>query len=314
MSATRAKKKIGSFEVAEELAQGGMGIVYLAEQPSLKRRVVLKTLRRDMASDKRVVERFRREAQAPAAVHHQNVVAVYDCFEWRNEIYIAQEYVEGADLASVVQALQRLDPRVAAMIALEVTRGLEEIHESGIVHRDLKPANILVSASGETKVADFGIALDTRGKALTRVGHAVGTPLYMSPEQLLGEKAEPRSDLYSLGVVLYEMITGRTPFLDDDSEEGEALLRQIEAGRYPPLRKLVSEAPRALGRIARTCLQPKPRKIHLCSLRFCSTLSLTTTILSACGLSWKMEPGCSSARLTRMPCLRARCGNRIISI
>jgi serine/threonine-protein kinase len=253
-------RKIGSFEIERELGQGGMGVVYLARQPDLERRAVLKTLRRDLSEDPTLEQRFRREARAAASVHHQNVVAVYDCFAWRSERFIAQEYVEGEDLSAALRAVPRLSPRVAALIALELARGLEEIHARGIVHRDLKPSNVLLGHGGETKIADFGIALDGNSEALTQTGHALGTPLYMSPEQLLGERADIRSDLFSLGVVLYEMLTGKTPFAEAEPEEGDSLLRRIQAGRFASPRKLAPETPRALVRLVRACLRAKPKR------------------------------------------------------
>jgi serine/threonine-protein kinase len=191
-------------------------------------------------------------------VHHQNVVAVYDCFTWRGERFISQEYVDGVDLNTALQAVQRLKPRVAALVALELARGLEEIHARGIVHRDLKPSNVLLGRGGETKIADFGIALDGKAPGLTQTGHAVGTPTYMSPEQFLGERVDTRSDLFTFGILLYEMLTGEPPFKDED--DGPSLLRRMEAGRYRPLRKLAPETPRALARLVRRCLRPKTRK------------------------------------------------------
>jgi len=254
-------RTIGSFEVECELGRGGMGIVYLAVQPGLERRVVLKTVPREAAEDPRVAERFQREARAAAGVHHQNVVVVYDCFSFRGRPYIAQEYVDGQDLASVLRGVGRLEPRVAALVALELVRGLEEIHASGVVHRDLKPPNVLLGKAGEVKVADFGIALGSgKGPALTQTGQAVGTPRYMSPEQLYGERADPRSDLFSLGVVLYEMLAGRPPFEEEEDPEKGALLRRIESGRYPGLRSLSPATPRWLARLVQSCLRPKPRR------------------------------------------------------
>ncbi len=243
-----------------ELAQGGMGIVSLARQPALERLVVLKTLRRDLAEDPSLEQRFRREAQAAARVHHQNVVGVYDCFEWRGESFIAQEYVDGVDLASALRSVQHLDPRVAALITLELARGLEEIHARGIVHRDLKPANVLLGREGESKIADFGIALGSRGKALTQVGIAVGTPQYMSLEQLLGDPVDYRSDVFSLGVMLYDMLTGQTPFAESEDEKGPSLVRRIETGRYVQPRKRAPQTSRSLARVIRLCLRPKPKR------------------------------------------------------
>jgi serine/threonine protein kinase len=254
------RKMIGSYEVERELGQGGMGVVYLACQPALEREVVIKTLRRGLADDESIEERFRREAQAAARIHHQNVVAVYDCFAWRGERFIVQEYVAGEDLASVLQIVRRFDPRIAGLVALELARGLEEVHAQDVVHRDLKPGNVLLGRGGEAKIADFGIALEPRNATLTQVGLAVGTPVYMSPEQHMGERADQRSDLFSFGVLLFEMLTGELPFPESDDEKVQVLLRRMEAGRYVRPRKLVPETPRALERLIRACLRPKAKK------------------------------------------------------
>jgi serine/threonine-protein kinase len=272
-------KTIGSYAVERELGRGGMGIVYLGRHPLLDRPVVLKTLRKEAAEQRAAEERFQREARAAAAIHHQNVVAVYDSFAWRNRAYICQEYVDGVDLASVMGSVARVEPRMAQLIALELARGLEAIHALGIVHRDLKPSNVLISRRGEVKVADFGIALDARGRALTQTGYAMGTPRYMSPEQLYGDRVDTRSDLFSVGVVLYEMLTARTPFDPDESvtahtgsdaapaaeqppeeEEGEGLIRRIETERFPNPRGLAPGVPRSLVRLLRSCLRAKAKR------------------------------------------------------
>jgi len=254
------RKTIGSYEVERELGQGGMGVVYLARQPALERQVVIKTLRRGLAEDESIEERFQREAQAAARIHHQNVVAVYDCFAWRGERFIVQEYVAGEDLASVLQVVRRLDPRIAGLVALELARGLEEVHTQDVVHRDLKPGNVLLGRSGDAKIADFGIALEPRNTTLTQVGLAVGTPAYMSPEQHMGERADQRSDLFSFGVLLFEMLTGELPFPESDDEKVQVLVRRMEAGCYIRPRKLAPETPRALARLIRACLRPKAKK------------------------------------------------------
>jgi serine/threonine-protein kinase len=219
-------RRIAGYEVETELGQGG---------------------------------RFTREAQAAAGVHHPNVVVVYDCFAWRGERFIAQEHVDGKDLADVLARVGRLDPRPAALLALELARGLEEIHAHGIVHRDLKPANILLGHAGEAKIADFGIALEAGGPALTQSGHSVGTPAYMSPEQLLGARVDPRSDVFCFGVVLYELLSGRRPF-PEETADGEALVRRIEAGRFRPLRNHAPATSRALARLVTRCLAGKPKR------------------------------------------------------
>ena len=253
-----ALKTIGNYEVEREIGRGGMGVVLLARQPALDRAVVLKSLRRECADDPQLVARFEREAQAAGSVQHQNVVAVHDCFGWRGRSYICQEYVDGTDLAAAL-GQGRIEPRIAGLIALELTRGLEAIHAGKIVHRDLKPANVLLSREGAVKIADFGIALDGSARSLTQTGYSVGTPRYMSPEQLYGERVDERSDLFSLGVVLYEMCTGMPPFEEDDGADG-GLIRRIEAERFLPPRSLNPRVPRALSRIVIRCLRAKAKQ------------------------------------------------------
>jgi serine/threonine-protein kinase len=249
---------LGSFEVLREIAEGGMGVVYLARQPALDRHVVLKKIRRDVLSDSCAVERFHREARAAASVHHQNVVAVYDCFTVRGDHYIAQELVDGEDLRSVLNQTGRLEPRVAQLIALEVIRGLEEIHARGIVHRDLKPANILIGTGGETKIADFGIALEGNGEGLTRPGTLVGSVPYLSPEQMLGERVGYRSDLFLFGILLYEMITGMPPFEESNGDSTDTLLERMQQGYYVPPGRRAPRVPFYLTRLIRACLRPRP--------------------------------------------------------
>lgn len=256
----RLPVRIGNYEAIELLGRGGMGEVYLAEQPELARQVVLKALRRDGDEDPSRVTRFRREAQAAAMIQHQNVVAVHDFFTWRNEHFIVQEYVKGEDLGSVIRRELTIPWRIAALIALGMTRGLEEIHARQIVHRDLKPPNVLVGRDGEVKIADFGIAFDHTAPALTMTGHAIGSPPYMSPEQMQGEAVDARTDLFNLGVILYEMITGDVPFAAHDPEHGIGLLQRVKKGRFVPLAKAAPHTPRWLRNMVEQCLRPKARK------------------------------------------------------
>ncbi|MEM7412424.1 MAG: serine/threonine-protein kinase [Myxococcota bacterium] len=258
-------RKIGNYEVERELAEGGMGVVYVARQPSLDRPVVLKRMRRELAQNEEAEARFFREARSAAAIHHPNVVCVYDCFAWRGEPYIVCEFVDGLDLASAVAKGGGLPPRIAALIALEVTRGLEELHSRALVHRDLKPDNVLLGRGGEVKITDFGIAHDARARSLTRSGVSLGTPAYMSPEQLRGEKVDARSDLFALGVLLYESLAGRVPFdprdpNDEETADERSLLQRIEGGHFVPLRRARRGTPRALTRFVARCLQPKAKR------------------------------------------------------
>jgi len=253
-------KRVGSFEILHEIGQGGMGVVYLSRQPTLDRMVVLKKIRRELLVDSGMVERFEREAQAAAAVHHQNVVSIYDSFEARGDHYIAQEFVDGHDLGWIRTKLGRLDAEVAALIALEVARGLEEIHTRGIVHRDLKPANILIGATGETKIADFGIAVVPKADGLTRPGYLVGSIPYMAPEQILGERADQRSDIFLFGNLLYEMLAGSAPYRGPEDETLGSLLARMQRERYPDLRKVAPATPRVLVRLIRACLRARPAR------------------------------------------------------
>ena len=256
----RQTKSLAGFEILHEIGQGGMGVVYLARQPALDRLVVLKKIRREIMADAGMVERFRLEARSAAAVHHQNVVAVYDSFPARGVHYIAQEYVEGADLGAVLDKITKIEPGVAARIALEIARGLEEVHARGIVHRDLKPSNVLLGSGGETKIADFGIAVEGRGSGLTLPGTLVGSVPYMSPEQMLGQRVDARSDLFSFGVLLYKMLTGKTPFCETDQEPLEDVLERIRAARYVTLHQHGVRVPRYLRRLIRNCLLEKPSR------------------------------------------------------
>jgi serine/threonine-protein kinase len=251
---------VGSFEIVREIGQGGMGVVYLAHQPTLDRMVVLKKIRRELLVDSGIVERFQREARAAAAVHHQNVVSIYDSFEARGDHYIAQEYVDGHDLRWIRTQLGRLDPEAAALIALEVARGLEEIHTRGIVHRDLKPANILIGTAGDTKIADFGIAVVPKADGLTRPGILVGSIPYMAPEQILGHRADHRTDIFLFGNLLYEMLAGSAPYQGPDDESLESLVERMQKERYPDLRRVAPRTPRVLSRMIRNCLRAKPAR------------------------------------------------------
>jgi serine/threonine protein kinase len=253
-------KTLGSFVVERELGRGGMGVVLLARQPSLDRLAVLKKLRRELADSPELIERFEREARAAAGVHHENVVAVYDCFRNRSDQYIAQEYVPGLDLHAAIQRAGPFPPRIVALIALGIVRGLEEIHSHGTVHRDLKPHNILLGQRGEVKIADFGIALPPQGGALTQPGMALGSPPYMSPEQMIGERVDGRCDLFAFGVVLYEMLVGAPPYPEPREDDEESLLSKMQHERYVKASRAVSGVPRWMARLIRGCLRGKARR------------------------------------------------------
>lgn len=207
------------YEMHRKIARGGMSDVYLARDLLLDRPVAVKVLFPEYAKDSTFVERFRREAQAAANLSHPNIVNVYDWGQEANTYFIVMEYVEGRSLSDIIRTQGPLDPRRAAEMTMAVASALAFAHRNGVVHRDVKPGNILITSDGEVKVADFGIAqaVNTGESAvnLTRAGSVMGTAAYFSPEQAQGQSVDRRSDLYSLGCVLYESLTGRPPFLGD---------------------------------------------------------------------------------------------------
>jgi eukaryotic-like serine/threonine-protein kinase len=206
------------YTLLEVLGDGGMARVYLARDNVLDRDVALKVLREQYAGDEAFVERFRREARSAASLNHPSIVQVYDQGRAQEDgtYYIAMEYVPGGTLKERIVREGPLDHREAAGIASRVAEALKTAHARGIVHRDIKPHNVLLGASGETKVADFGIARAASSKTMTETNLVLGTSAYMSPEQVRGERVGPASDLYSLGVVLYEMLTGEQPYRAED--------------------------------------------------------------------------------------------------
>ncbi|HEY5154537.1 MAG TPA: Stk1 family PASTA domain-containing Ser/Thr kinase [Acidimicrobiales bacterium] len=207
------------YELHRKLARGGMSDVYLARDQLLDRPVAVKVLFPEYAKDETFVERFRREAQAAANLNHPNIVAIYDWGQQGGTYFIVMEYIEGRSLSEIIRADGPLHPRRAAEITADVAAALGFAHRNGVVHRDVKPGNILISPSGQVKVADFGIAQAVTGGAdqsnLTQAGSVMGTATYFSPEQAQGKPVDPRSDLYSLGCVLFEMLTCRPPFSGD---------------------------------------------------------------------------------------------------
>jgi eukaryotic-like serine/threonine-protein kinase len=203
------------YEIDDVLGEGGMAKVFRGTDKVLGRTVAVKVLSPQFAEDQGFVARFRREAQAAAGLNHPYIVSVFDTGSSNNVHYIVMEYVAGRTLRDAIREEGRILPERAVEIAEHVTRALAAAHERGIVHRDIKPANIMLTPEGQVKVMDFGIARATSTDTLTQTAAVLGTASYLSPEQAQGETVDARSDLYSLGVVLYEMLTGRTPFVGD---------------------------------------------------------------------------------------------------
>lgn len=245
------------YEIHSHLARGGMAQVYLARDNVLDRPVAVKELVPEFATDPSFVERFRREAQAAAGLTHANIVSVYDWGSQDGTYFIVMEYVDGPSLSQVIRSEGALHPRRAAEIAAQVADGLGFAHARGVVHRDIKPGNVLLTKSGQAKVTDFGIAraLSAQDEDLTQAGSVMGTATYFSPEQAQGHTVDQRSDLYSLGVVLYEMVTGKPPF------SGETPLaisyRHVQDTPEPPSTRIAG-VPRGLEAIIMKLLSKKP--------------------------------------------------------
>jgi len=248
-------ERIGNCRIVGEIGSGGMATVYKAVQEPLGRTVAIKVLKPSIAVDSQFAQRFEREAHFMASLQHENILHVHDFIKDGRSMYIVMEYVQGIDLYDLLERVERLPTDVAALLALQVSRALDYAHFRGIIHRDIKPANIMISHQGVVKLMDFGIARDDRLSDLTETGTGLGTPSYMSPEQILGDKLDFRSDLFSLGIVLYQMATGRKPFLEDDSR---TVMQKIRLDRYPPPRRLNPQVPRALERIMGRCMEKMP--------------------------------------------------------
>ena len=242
------------YRIERNVGRGGMAEVFLAHDLLLDRPVALKVLFAEYANDPNFVERFRREAQSAAGLTHPNIVAVYDWGKVNNTYFIAMEFVQGRTLASVLKEKLRLDARQASDIAIDIASALGFAHENGVVHRDIKPGNILIGSMGQVKVADFGIARALGAAVedgLTQTGSVMGTATYLSPEQAQGSQPDPRSDIYSLGVVMYEMVAGRVPFIGDNAV---GIAYQQVHGVPPALSEFVTDVPPEFEAIVAKCM------------------------------------------------------------
>ncbi len=253
---------VSHYKILEKLGGGGMGVVYKAEDTKLKRTVALKFLPPELTRDEEAKQRFIHEAQAASALQHDNICTIHDIDEapegpqGAGQMFICMDFYEGETLKEKIE--QRPLPIDQAIgLAMQVARGLAKAHEAGMVHRDLKPANLLVTKAGEAKIVDFGLAKLAGQTRLTRAGSTLGTAAYMSPEQARGEAVDHRSDIWSLGVVMYEMITGGTPF---NADYENALIYSILNTEPKPLAELRSGVPKELERIVQKVLAKDPRE------------------------------------------------------
>lgn len=249
---------LGRYRILGELGRGAMGTVYRAVDPLIEREVAIKALHPNLPEDVRegVRERFLREAKAAGRLAHPNIVIIYDVGEQADIAYIAMELLEGRSLQQVLRE-GRLPLDTIIDLATQIAEGLEHAHRASIVHRDVKPANVMVSPAGRAKLTDFGVAY-VASSTMTQTGAALGSPKYMSPEQVTGQPVDPRSDVFALGVVLYEMLVGRTPFENPSDTTVFALMHRIARDPHRPVTQVDARLPAAFDRILARALAKRP--------------------------------------------------------
>jgi len=247
----------GRYQIIEELGKGGMGKVYRVLDKKLNEEVALKLIKPEIASDRETIERFSNELKLARRVSHRNVGRMYELMEAEGMHFITMEYVPGQDLRGLIRQTGQLTTGKAVSIAKQVCEGLSEAHGLGVVHRDLKPGNILIDRDGNAKIMDFGIARSISAKGITGAGVLIGTPEYMSPEQVDGKDVDQRSDIYSLGVILYQMLTGHVPF-EGDTPLSVAVKQKTEPPKDP--RAINAQIPEDLDRLILRCLEKDKEK------------------------------------------------------
>lgn len=249
---------VGNYKIIEKLGSGGMATVYKAHELSLNRMVAFKVLSSRLSEDAEYIKRFQREAQAAAKLNHPNIVQIYAIGEEKGIHYFAMEYIKGKSLADIAKEKNILPPAEAVAIMKPVAEALGEAHKAGLVHRDVKPSNIMIDASGRPKVTDFGIAYVSEAKTkLTQEGSIIGTPEYLSPEQCEGKTVDARSDIFSLGVTLYEILSGKTPYQADTPV---STLMKIIKGNFLPLNEVNPNVPDSVVKVVEKMMETDPQK------------------------------------------------------
>jgi serine/threonine protein kinase/Flp pilus assembly protein TadD len=242
----------GRYQVIEELGRGGMGRVYKVFDKEVNAKVALKLIKPEISADEESIERFRHELRVTRDISHKHVCRMYDLGKEAGSYFITMEYIAGEDLKSMIQMSGQLGVGTAVHLGEQVCEGLAEAHRRGVVHRDLKPSNIMIDREGTARIMDFGIARSLRVKGITGAGIMIGTPEYMSPEQVEGKEVDPRSDIYSLGIILYKMVTGRVPF-EADTPFAVGVKQKSELPEDP--KRFNAQIPEALSRLILRCLE-----------------------------------------------------------
>lgn len=259
------------YQIVRRLGEGGMGAVYQARDLELNRVIALKVIRPGLAQNIDILNRFKQELILARQVSHKNVIRIYDLAEFDGIKFITMDFIDGRDLKSALRANGKFEPRQAAKIIEQVCRGLEAAHSEAVIHRDLKPQNIMMDRAGKITVMDFGIARSTTPGGMTHTGALIGTPEYMSPEQAKGEPLDARSDLFSVGIIFYELLTGDTPYKADTTM---ASLYKRTREKVPPPIELVPETPKPLNAIAVRCLEIDKGKRYASATEILSDLEL----------------------------------------
>src|SRR3984893_16026879 len=245
------------YEIVKLLGQGGMGAVYHAHDRELEREVALKVIRSDMAANPEILRRFKQELILARQITHKNVIRIFDLGQADGIKFITMEYIEGEDLQSILKHKKKLEYPEAAVIMAQICRALAAAHAEGVIHRDLKTQNIMLDKTGRVYVMDFGIARSMVAPGMTQTGALVGTPDYMSPEQAKGQTLDARSDLFTAGIIFYEMLSGQAPF-EAETTMAKLWKRTTEPAR--PIAELDNAIPPSLAQIVDTCLQIDPNK------------------------------------------------------
>ncbi|MFX0198908.1 MAG: protein kinase [Candidatus Hodarchaeota archaeon] len=249
---TRGSIFADRYEIIEELGKGGMGKVYRVEDTKVKEEIALKLIKPEISADKKTIERFRNELKTARKIRHKNVCGMFDLGEEKGQHYITMEYVSGGDLKRFIRRAAPLNTARTIFITKQICEGLEEAHSLGIVHRDLKPNNIMIDDNGNARIMDFGIARTVKGKGITGSGVMIGTPEYMSPEQVEAKEVDQRSDIYSVGIIMYEMLTGRLPF---EGETPFAIGVKQKSGIPKDPKELNPQIPQDLSGVILKCLE-----------------------------------------------------------